>query len=173
MVVVTCLFYYPLEEIHQASTVNIPLNVLKTQSYIFNSHDVVSLFTKTPVQETLTIIRERVEKDQDLKKRTNLEVDDTMDLTEFIATLTYFPHTQFGNKANNSLKKGKLKYFSENLDANKSYPHITWRLFNELQSGKSTKVSHVKTENLVFTSPGDIAEALNNHFKNIGQSLAQ
>ena len=30
MVVVTCLFYYALEEIHQASTVNIPLIVLKT-----------------------------------------------------------------------------------------------------------------------------------------------
>ena len=44
-------------------------------------HDVMSLFTKTPTQETLTIIRERVEKDQDLKKRTNLEVDDIIDLT--------------------------------------------------------------------------------------------
>ena len=41
----------------------------------------MSLFTKTPTQETLTIIRERVEKDQDLKKRTNLEVDDIIDLT--------------------------------------------------------------------------------------------
>ena len=30
MVLVTCLFYYALEEIHQASTVNIRLNVLKT-----------------------------------------------------------------------------------------------------------------------------------------------
>ena len=49
----------------------------------------MSLFTKTPIQETLTIIRERLDKDQDLKKRTNLEADDIMDLTEFIAT-TYF-----------------------------------------------------------------------------------
>ena len=62
-------------------------------SSMFNSHDVVSLFTKTPIQETLTIIRERLEKNQDLKKRTNLEVDYIMDLTEFIATTTYFPHT--------------------------------------------------------------------------------
>ena len=53
----------------------------------------MSLFTKTPIQETLTIIRERVEKDQDLKKRTNLEVDDIMDLTEFIATLTFHIHS--------------------------------------------------------------------------------
>ena len=62
-------------------------------SSMFNSHDVVSLFTKTPIQETLTIIRERREKNQDLKIITNLEVDYIMDLTEFIATTTYVPHT--------------------------------------------------------------------------------
>ena len=78
------------------------------------------------------------------------------------------------NKANNSVKKAKRKYFSENLDANKSDPRKTWRLINELQSrqSKSTKVSQVKTGNQVLTSPGDIAEAFNNHFTNIGQSLA-
>ena len=30
--------------------------------------DVVSLFTKTPIQQTLTIIREGLEKDQDQEK---------------------------------------------------------------------------------------------------------
>ena len=36
-------------------------------------------------------------------------------------------------------------------------------------------MSQVKSGNQVFTSPGDhdIAEAFNNHFTNIGQSLAQ
>ena len=45
----------------------------------------------------------------------------------------------------------------------------------ELQSrqSKSSKVSQVKAGNQVFTSPGDIAEAFNNRFTNIGQSLAQ
>ena len=73
------------------------------------------------------------------------------------------------------MKKAKRKYFSENLDANKSDPRKTWRLINELQSrqSKSTKVSQVKTGNQVFTSPGDIAEAFNNHFTSIGQSPAQ
>ena len=73
------------------------------------------------------------------------------------------------------MKKAERKYFSENLDANKSDPRKTWRLINELQSrqSKSTKVSQVKTENQVFTSPVDIAEAFNNYFTNIGQSLAQ
>ena len=73
------------------------------------------------------------------------------------------------------MKKAKRKYFSENLDANISDPRKTWRLISELQSrqSKSTKVSQVKTGNQVFTSPGDIAEAFNNHFTNIGQPLAQ
>ena len=113
----------------------------------------MSLFTKTPIQETLTIIRERLEKDQDVKKRTNLEADDIMDLTEFIATTTYFPHTYFGNKANNSLKKAKRKYFSENLDANKRDPRITWRLINELQSGKVNQPKCLKSNQETLFSP--------------------
>ena len=68
------------------------------------------------------------------------------------------------------MQKAKRKYFSENLDANKNDPRKTWRLINELQSrqSKSTKVSQVKTGNLVI-----FAEAFNNHFTNIGQSLAR
>ena len=34
-------------------------------------------------------------------------------------------------------------------------------------------MSQVQTGNHVFTSPGDIAEAFNNHFTKKGQSLAQ
>ena len=81
------------------------------------------------------------------------------------------------NKANNSVKKAKHKYFSDNLDAYKSDPRKTWGLINtcklQFRQNKSTKVSQVKTGNQVFTSPGDIAEAFNNHFANISQSLAQ
>ena len=44
------------------------------------------------------------------------------------------------NKANNSVKKAKRKYFSENLDANKSDPRKTWRLINELQSRQSKSI---------------------------------
>ena len=39
--------------------------------------------------------------------------------------------------------------------------------------GKVNQPKCLKTGNQVFTSPGDIAEAFNNHFTNIGQSLAQ
>ena len=45
------------------------------------------------------------------------------------------------NKANNSVKKAKRKYVSENLDANKSDPRKTWRLINELQSRQSRSTS--------------------------------
>ena len=79
------------------------------------------------------------------------------------------------NKVNNSIKKAKRKYFSEKLDASKCDPRKTWRLINELQSHqcKSTKVSQVKSGHQVFTSPKDIAEAFNNHFTSIGQTLAR
>ena len=82
--------------------------------------------------------------------------------------------TDARNTANNSVKKAKRKCFSENLDTNKSDPRKTRRLINELQSrqSKSTKVSQVKTGNQVFTSPGDIAEAFNNHFTNIGHAIS-
>ena len=79
------------------------------------------------------------------------------------------------NKVNNSIKKAKRKYFSEKLDASKCDPRKTWRLINELQSRqcKSTKVSQIKSGHQVFTSPEDIAEAFNNHFTSIGQTLVR
>lgn len=50
----------------------------------------------------------------------------------------------------------------------------TWWLINEPQcrQRKSTRVPQIKTGNQIFTSPGDLAGAFNNHFTNIGQSLA-
>ena len=56
---------------------------------IFNSHDVVFLFTNVPINETLNIIRERLESDRDLNKRTLLTVD-FMELLRFLCTTTYF-----------------------------------------------------------------------------------
>ena len=79
------------------------------------------------------------------------------------------------NRVNNSIMKAKRKYFSEKLDASKCDTCKTWRLINELQSRqcKSTKVSQIKSGHQVFTSPEDIAEAFNNHFTSIGQTLAR
>ena len=57
---------------------------------IFNSHDVVSLFTNTPTDKSLEVIRSRLEKDTTLKDRTLLSTDDVLELLRFILTTTYF-----------------------------------------------------------------------------------
>ena len=57
---------------------------------MFNSHDVVFLFTNTPIKQSLDIIKKRLMDDKDLKKRTNLSVEDIVELLEFILTTTYF-----------------------------------------------------------------------------------
>ena len=57
---------------------------------ILISHDVVALFTKTPVDATLHIVRQRLEADRTLKKRTKLSVDDIMKLLTFVTKSTYF-----------------------------------------------------------------------------------
>ena len=46
--------------------------------------------TNTPIDECLNIIRDRLDKDQDLKNRTLLNVDDIMELMKFILTTKYF-----------------------------------------------------------------------------------
>ncbi len=56
----------------------------------FISHDVVSLFTNVPIDKALQVIRERLESDKSLQKRTNLTVDNIMELLEFVLTTTYF-----------------------------------------------------------------------------------
>ena len=57
---------------------------------IFNSHDVVSLFTNTPINESLDVIKKRLQNDKSLKQRTLLSVDDVIELLRFVLTTTYF-----------------------------------------------------------------------------------
>ncbi|XP_072020422.1 uncharacterized protein [Amphiura filiformis] len=64
--------------------------VLIDDGDIFNSHDVVSLFTNTPIDKTLEIDRDRLIKDTTLPERTRLNATDIMELLEFILTTTYF-----------------------------------------------------------------------------------
>ena len=54
------------------------------------SYDVVSLFTKTMIKEACEIITKGLENDKTLKKRTNLNVDDIMELLKFVLETTYF-----------------------------------------------------------------------------------
>ena len=48
------------------------------------------LLTNTQINETLDIIKKRLEDDTALKLRTNLNVHDIMELLKFIVTTTYF-----------------------------------------------------------------------------------
>jgi len=54
------------------------------------SHDVISLFTNTPIGESLKVIRERLEKDLEWKVTCLLEGEDILVLLEFILSTTYF-----------------------------------------------------------------------------------
>ena len=54
------------------------------------SHDVVSLFTNTPIPQALEVIRGRLVADGTLSTRTLLKVEDIMELLEFVVSTTYF-----------------------------------------------------------------------------------
>ena len=55
---------------------------------ILVSHDAVSLFTNTPVKESLDIISTRLEQVSDWQNTTMLEKDDILELLEFVLTTT-------------------------------------------------------------------------------------
>ena len=57
---------------------------------MFVSHDVVSLFSNTPIPKSTEIISNKLKKDKTLKKRTLLAPEDIVELLEFVLTTTYF-----------------------------------------------------------------------------------
>ena len=65
-------------------------SIMMEQDDMFLSHDVLSLFTNTPINETLDIIKKQLEADIKLKLRTYLKVDDVMELLKSIVATTYF-----------------------------------------------------------------------------------
>ena len=69
--------------------------VVMDEEDILNSHDVVSLFTNTPIDQVLKIVKDRLEKVKILKEYNkehgyNLESEDIVHLLQFILTTTYF-----------------------------------------------------------------------------------
>ena len=64
--------------------------VIVDEGDIFNSHDVVSLFTNTPIDKCLDTIKDRLINDSTLKDTTRLAPDDIIELLKFVLTTTYF-----------------------------------------------------------------------------------
>jgi len=64
------------------------ISVMVEEDEKFISHDVVSFFINTPIDLALQVIREWLEGDTELHKRTCLTVEDIMDF-KFIVTTTY------------------------------------------------------------------------------------
>ena len=65
-------------------------SVFVEEDDIFNSHDVVSLFTNTPIEKCLDIIKDRIDNDSSLNNRTKLNSNDITELLQFVLTTTYF-----------------------------------------------------------------------------------
>jgi len=64
------------------------ISFMVEEDEIFISHDVVALFTNTPIDLGLQVIRERLEWDTELNTRTRLTVEDIMALLKIIVTTT-------------------------------------------------------------------------------------
>ena len=58
--------------------------------YMLCSNDVLLMYTNTPIPQTIDIIQERLKSDKTLKQRTLLEVDNIIELLEFVLNTTYF-----------------------------------------------------------------------------------
>ena len=92
------------------------------QNEVLVSHDVVSLFTNTPIQSTLEIVKRRLEEDEELSDRTNLEVSDILELLEFVLTTTYFTFRNevykqvFGAAMGSPVSPVVAEFFMEELE---------------------------------------------------------
>ena len=65
-------------------------NVKLEEDEILTSFDVTSLFTVTPIEQSLDIIKDLLEKDETLHERTNLAPDNIIELLGFCLKTTYF-----------------------------------------------------------------------------------
>jgi len=66
------------------------ISIIVQDDGMFISHDVVSIFTNTPNDLALQVIRELLKGDTELHTKTRLTVEDIIDLLEFIVTTMYF-----------------------------------------------------------------------------------
>ena len=78
------------------------------------------------------------------------------------------------NKVNSIVRKTKAKYYHDQITANIGNPHGIWKIINQLKSRKSnvTTINQINFKDTLFSDPTDVSNALNQHFIEIGPSLA-
>ncbi|KAJ8911005.1 hypothetical protein NQ315_011270 [Exocentrus adspersus] len=119
------------------------ININSTELLV--SFDVVSLFTNVPVDKTLSIVRNKLENDNNLKDRTKLNVSVFMELLTLCIKTTYFQlendfyQQDFGMAMGSSLSPIMSNIFMEHFEETyvKSYinkPKIWWRYVDDVFS---------------------------------------
>ena len=68
---------------------------------LFNSKDIVPLFTNTPIDKTLEVICSRLEKDIKIKNKTRLLALDILELLKFVLTTYNLVLVQWKNRSAN------------------------------------------------------------------------
>ncbi len=102
-------------------------NVILEEDEILNSHDVVSLFTNTPIDQVLDIVKQRLENEDILKAYNkdngfNLNSEDVVNLLSFILTTTYFTfqgkiyRQMFGTAMGSPMSPIAANIFMEDLE---------------------------------------------------------
>ena len=69
------------------------VEIIKDASILSNqmvSLDMVSFFTKVPMEETLSIVRDRFAFDSSLEERTSIPIDNLMEMLTFCTQITHF-----------------------------------------------------------------------------------
>ena len=103
---------------------------------IMVSYDVSSLFTAVPVNDAIQIINDRLQNDNTLADRTNLDVDDITDLLEFCLSNTYFMYqgetyqqthgAAMGSPASPIVANLYMEHFEQKAISSAPHPPRVW-----------------------------------------------
>ena len=78
------------------------------------------------------------------------------------------------NKVNIALRQAKADYYRNKIATQNNNHKEAWKTINSLlgRSPSDTSVNELKVNDAMLTSPGEIAEAFNTYFSNVGPTLA-
>ncbi|XP_064632716.1 uncharacterized protein LOC135491023 [Lineus longissimus] len=138
-----------------------------TDEETFVSFDVVSLFTNTPIDKALEVIRSRLEGDSHLKERTMLAVDDIMQLLEFVLSTTYF-------KFDGQLYQQKFRTAMGNpvspIVANLYMEHLEQTAIASAPTQFKPRFWKRYVDDVLSVIPIGTAQALNDHLNTIDET---